>query len=140
VTSKTSAVNAPYADFHYRYGGPKAGLYNAYFATYATDNSLTFGTTIQQVTAGFRYTVSFWYRMNPQAIITGSVDDIILLNVPRAPNTIWYQTSLTFTATSTTAKLAFKISSVIGANGYMFDDFTITPVTPGCIAAGTVPT
>jgi hypothetical protein len=134
LLNTTGTNPVPAVQFHYR--NPAHGIYGLHIATNRAGDSATVGNTIQHLTPGFVYKLSFYTATLANGKIVINVDGHDLFTMQNPPNGGYYAGSLTFTATGTTAQLVIK-NTAVGWNLFVIDYFTITAVTPGCVAATT---
>ncbi|KAF2490282.1 hypothetical protein BU16DRAFT_566314 [Lophium mytilinum] len=103
------------------------GLNVFYTLSTSPDDSVAWGTTILQLTAGIRYTVSFWVRKNAPGTSVVFVDGLQRGTVPAGGDLLWHQYEVGFAAQGERAGLVF-VSACPGYGGFcgqIFDDFAV---------------
>jgi hypothetical protein len=116
----------------YIYTGSYEGA-NVQYGVLQLGGQLSIGNTINDLSAGVSYTITFACRKNSGLNINVFVDGTIIGNIPEGGDTAWRLYTGVFTAGSTTAALQLDFS-VSSGSGYMLDSFTIAPTnSPTCV-------
>ncbi|KAF2812620.1 uncharacterized protein BDZ99DRAFT_558824, partial [Mytilinidion resinicola] len=112
------------------------GAHAGFFVMHGKTDTATVGTTIQQLTAGVSYTVTFWVIRHPSATSIATIDGTTILTIPvqSGKNTQMWQYSFPFVAGGDTAIIAFKTScpGIATACGLGLDAFSIAPTSGTC--------